>query len=207
MNNLLTVSAFTTVLIMLIGISAVTGISAETIPTQTSNNTSDVSLESADNDSHDKIPKWVKSNAEWWANDLIDDDSFVSGIQFLIEEKLILVSSSSSSDATSAAENKTIPKWIKSNAHWWSQGIISDDDFLKGVEFLVETGTIHVPVLVSMFEPQLLLDVGGVDLSQASPVLGDTDAGVTIVEFGDYQCPNCKKWFLNTKPDIVENYI
>ena len=204
MNNPLTVFIFAIVSMMLVGISGVPDISAE-------NATDDVeadplqtqSVNAADGDSLDRIPKWVKNNAQWWANDLIDDDTFVSGIQFLIEEKFILVSSLPS-DVASYSENKTIPTWIKSNADWWSQGIISDDDFLKGVEFLVETGIISVSVSVS--EPQLL-EKGGVDLSQASPVFGDVDADVTIMEFGDYQCPNCKKWFLNTKPDIVENFI
>jgi len=49
--------------------------------------------------------------------------------------------------------------------------------------------------------------IGDVNTSLASPVLGSPSASVTIIEFGDYQCPNCKKWFLNTKPDIVTNYI
>jgi protein-disulfide isomerase len=49
--------------------------------------------------------------------------------------------------------------------------------------------------------------VGDVNTSLASPLLGSPSAPVTIIEFGDYQCPNCKKWFLNTKPDIVTNYI
>ncbi len=49
--------------------------------------------------------------------------------------------------------------------------------------------------------------VGDVNTSLASPIMGSPDAPITIIEFGDYQCPNCKKWFLNTKPDIVTNYI
>ena len=49
--------------------------------------------------------------------------------------------------------------------------------------------------------------VGDVNTSLASPLLGSPSAPITIIEFGDYQCPNCKKWFLNTKPDIVTNYI
>ena len=40
-----------------------------------------------------------------------------------------------------------------------------------------------------------------------SPVQGSSDAGITIVEFGDYQCPKCKAWFTDTKPLISENYI
>ena len=49
--------------------------------------------------------------------------------------------------------------------------------------------------------------IGTVDISYGSPIIGSPDAPITIIEFGDYQCPNCKKWFLNTKPDIVTNYI
>ncbi|MBI5377011.1 MAG: thioredoxin domain-containing protein, partial [Thaumarchaeota archaeon] len=28
-----------------------------------------------------------------------------------------------------------------------------------------------------------------------SPVLGSPDAPITIIEFGDYQCPQCNKWY------------
>jgi len=37
-----------------------------------------------------------------------------------------------------------IPAWIKNNADWWSQGLISDDDFVKGIQYLVEQGIIVV---------------------------------------------------------------
>jgi len=37
-----------------------------------------------------------------------------------------------------------IPSWIKNNADWWSQGLISDDDFVKGIQYLVENGIIKV---------------------------------------------------------------
>ena len=144
-----------------------------------------------------EIPAWVKGNAGWWANDQIDDATFVSGIQYLIQEGIISVSSSAGADS----KNHEIPKWIKNNADWWSQGAISDSDFLKGIEYLVENG------IISVSSGSETLEIGGVDLSQASPVFGDANAPVTIIEFGDYQCPNCKKWFLNTKPDIVTNFI
>ncbi len=45
------------------------------------------------------------------------------------------------------------------------------------------------------------------DTQNGSPVLGSPDAPVTIVEFGDYQCPFCQRWNTNTKPPIVDNFI
>jgi hypothetical protein len=37
------------------------------------------------------IPSWVKSNAGWWADGTIDDDSFIQGIQFLINTGAVIV--------------------------------------------------------------------------------------------------------------------
>ena len=37
------------------------------------------------------IPPWIKSNAGWWANGDINDETFVQGIQFLIEEGILKV--------------------------------------------------------------------------------------------------------------------
>jgi len=39
------------------------------------------------------IPSWIKSNAGWWSDGSIDDDSFVQGIQFLIKEGILRIQS------------------------------------------------------------------------------------------------------------------
>lgn len=49
--------------------------------------------------------------------------------------------------------------------------------------------------------------IGGIDLSMAAPVEGQVDAPVTIIEFGDYQCPKCQDWFQNEKSSINSKYI
>ena len=41
----------------------------------------------------------------------------------------------------------------------------------------------------------------------ASPVLGNTNAPLTMIEFGDYQCTYCKKFFSETEGSIIENYV
>lgn len=42
-------------------------------------------------------------------------------------------------------EKPLLPQWIKNNAEWWSQGIISDDEFAQTMEFLIEQGIIQIP--------------------------------------------------------------
>jgi len=40
-----------------------------------------------------------------------------------------------------------------------------------------------------------------------SPYLGDPNAPITLVEFGDYQCFFCNKFFHNTEQKLLENYV
>lgn len=42
---------------------------------------------------------------------------------------------------------------------------------------------------------------------EESRVLGDPDAPVTIVEFSDYQCPFCARYFTETWPQLKANFI
>ena len=48
---------------------------------------------------------------------------------------------------------------------------------------------------------------GTISTTLGSPILGDPLAPTTIVEFGDYQCPQCRKWFDSTRPELIEQYI
>jgi len=202
-----------------------------------------------------RIPDWIRNNAGWWAEGAIGDKDFVSGIQYLIKQKIMQIPDTVVSDSTET-ENKSVtdqgyiqvngkeffgssynpivvtitgeveedqapiqcdftkpgeyydedvriivktdqtfqhemrfnyfepgeytldckykgkdlgsvsfslakssdgkpvgkdstpeinvPGWIKNNADWWSQGLISDDDFVKGIQYLVEQGIIKI---------------------------------------------------------------
>jgi hypothetical protein len=86
------------------------------------------------------VPSWVKNNAGWWADGQIDDGAFVSGVQYLIEEGIITVPSTTRSASTSDA----IPDWVKNNAGWWAAGTISENDFLNGIQYLIKMGIMQV---------------------------------------------------------------
>ena len=37
-----------------------------------------------------------------------------------------------------------IPKWIRDNAKWWSEGMITDQDYINGLQFLIKEGILKV---------------------------------------------------------------
>ena len=40
---------------------------------------------------NNQIPSWIKNNAKWWSDGQIDDETFVQGIQFLVQNRIIHV--------------------------------------------------------------------------------------------------------------------
>jgi hypothetical protein len=86
-----------------------------------------------------KIPNWVRNNAKLWNQDQISDSEFVQGLQYMIENKIIILPSGSVTN-----QNNKIPSWIKNNAGLWSSGAISDDEFVSGIQYLVSSGIIVI---------------------------------------------------------------
>jgi len=86
------------------------------------------------------VPSWIKTNAGWWADGQINDDSFVKGIKYLIKEDIMRIPETKAGTGTS----QEIPPWIKQNAEWWSQGQITDESFVNGVQWLIENGVMRI---------------------------------------------------------------
>ena len=87
-----------------------------------------------------EVPSWIKNNAGWWADGSIDDDSFVQGIQFLVQEGFMKIPSTTQG----ASSSNEIPVWIKNNAGWWADGSIDDSSFVQGIQFLVKEGFMKI---------------------------------------------------------------
>jgi len=86
----------------------------------------------------------------------------------------------------------------------------------KGIIFGVIAAVVIIAIIASASVSQtgneaLNLDMGQthgtVSTAMGSPILGSDLAPITIIEFGDYQCEQCYKWYHNTKDSIVQNYI
>jgi len=86
------------------------------------------------------IPGWIKNNAGWWAEDQIDDTSFIQGIEYLIKNEIIQIPKTQQESSNS----KDVPRWIKNNAGWWATGQIDDVTFVQGIQYLIQNGIIQV---------------------------------------------------------------
>ena len=98
------------------------------------------------------VPEWIKNSVEMWSEDKINDDSFIQGIQFLVQEQIIDIPMESN---VSEVKDKNIiifeeekitrvPDWVKDSAGWWVEGLLSNEEFVNGIKYLVEQGIIQV---------------------------------------------------------------
>ncbi len=87
------------------------------------------------------VPIWIKNNAAWWSQELIDDSDFVAGIEYLVQQEIITITETGTLETNSSDE---IPKWIKNNAGWWSEDLITEKEFIDGIQWLISNGIIKV---------------------------------------------------------------
>jgi len=113
----------------------------------------------------------------------------------------------------SKPSSKTSPRRTNLTVHWPSLGIGA------GVAIAcIFCGVLLVNMINT--EPTQILDEITINeitatekptiasfYDNASPILGDINAPLTLVEFGDYQCTFCKKFFHETEESILINYV
>ncbi len=85
------------------------------------------------------IPNWIRNNAKWWNQGTIDDNTFVQGIQYMIQNNIMKIPHGTPSSSTGS---NIIPAWIKKNAGWWADGTIDDNTFVQGIQYMITNGII-----------------------------------------------------------------
>ncbi len=89
-----------------------------------------------------QIPSWIKNIAKWWSQGQVGDSDFIKGIRYLIQNGIIQIPPQQSSDTASVPQQ--IPSWVKTTAGWWSDGQVGDQDFVKGIQYILETKIIQI---------------------------------------------------------------
>jgi protein-disulfide isomerase len=102
---------------------------------------------------------------------------------------------------------------IASKIHWPSLGIGAGITFACIFCVILITNTINSETTQVLDE----ITISEVDTTKkitlssftdnASPILGNRNAQITLVEFGDYQCTFCSKFFHETEKSIITNYV
>ena len=93
-----------------------------------------------------QIPVWIKDVAGWWASGVISETEFLTGIEYLINNNIILLDFVPCNDKIQSqyGDTKSVPVWIKNNANWWSENQIGDIDFINGLQYLIEYKIIKI---------------------------------------------------------------
>jgi len=89
----------------------------------------------------ENVPPWIKNTAGWWATDQISDLAFLQGIQYLINEEIIIIFQTETNQSSQAQD---VPTWIKNTAGWWATDQISEVEFVNALEYLVTNKIIIV---------------------------------------------------------------
>ena len=96
----------------------------------------------------DAMPSWIKNNAGWWADDMITENEFLKGIEYLIKNDIIVISSITGSEkpeiSIDFSYTKLVPDWIKNNAGWWAGGQIDDNSFVSGIQWIISNNIIQI---------------------------------------------------------------
>ena len=78
--------------------------------------------------------------------------------------------------------------------------ILATNGSLGEQELLIEP----TPKIEQMGPAKITMDTF---VLNGSPILGDPNAPITLVEFGDYQCHYCNVFFQSIEKEIIKNYV
>ncbi|QLH04496.1 hypothetical protein C5F49_03565 [Nitrosopumilus oxyclinae] len=86
------------------------------------------------------IPDWIKLYAQNWAIGGISDTEFMSGLNFMIQNKIIVIQNLENNSLST----DDIPSWFRNTAHWWSTDLISQQEFINSIKYLIQEDIISI---------------------------------------------------------------
>ena len=94
------------------------------------------------------------------------------------------------------ANAESVPEWVKNNALWYGQGVISESEFLNAIKFLVDNGVIvldSAEMVSNITEATIIIPNGNFDVTGAgfySPLNLEIPAGATVTWVNDDSVPH-----------------
>ncbi|HJU13232.1 MAG TPA: YHYH protein [Candidatus Nitrosotalea sp.] len=89
------------------------------------------------------VPLWIKHIAAWWAQGQISDNDFTESVQYLVQQNILQIPPPSQGQISYG--NHTIPFWVKNSTGMWATGQTTDEDFVKGMQYLMQSGVLTTP--------------------------------------------------------------
>ena len=86
------------------------------------------------------VPGWIKITAGFWVDGFSSDNEFVSAIEFLINEGVMVLPPTAYGGETSAE----IPSWIQTTTGFWVDGFTSDEEFVSAIQWLIKNGIMKI---------------------------------------------------------------
>lgn len=82
-----------------------------------------------------EIPIWVRTIANWWSTNQISDKDFTTMLEYLLKQKVLIISDDIKSNETPESE---LPSWLKEDMQKWSQNASSDKEFFNNLHWMIE---------------------------------------------------------------------
>ncbi len=84
------------------------------------------------------VPKWIKKSASFWIQGNTSDIEFVSAMQYLVNEGIIVLPQTEKTQDSGG----NILNWIKQTVRFWVDGHTTDAEFTNAIQYLVKQGII-----------------------------------------------------------------
>ena len=124
------------------------------------------------------IPDWVKNTAGWWADDQIDDASFVNGIKFLIENDIMEIENQNAEIFDNSDNGDFILVYYETKYLDYEEWIKNTEYFETQVLFLNENFKLPYDIEIAISD---CFDEDGTELSNAWYDLAKQHGTVNII--------------------------